>query len=70
MFPIGSPAEVGIGRVACRRLRHAGVRERDRPPLSRARVLARLIRIRRIQVLRDERPWNAQTPWITASQVS
>jgi hypothetical protein len=39
-------------------------------PSRAALVLARLMRMRKIQVLSDERPSNAQMPWITPSQVS
>ena len=39
-------------------------------PSRAARVFARLIRMRKIQVFSDERPSNAQMPWITPSQVS
>ena len=39
-------------------------------PSRTARVFAWLMRMRKIQVLSDERPSNAQRPWITPTQVS
>ena len=55
-----------LGPVSCSAIAENGISRRSRSAL----VFARFVRMRKIQVLRDERRSNRSMPWSTASQVS
>jgi len=67
---VGRQEAIGVDRRLTGVLRLGERRERHAPPLAGAGARATLVRMRKIQVLREERPSNRSIPRITAIHVS